>query len=464
MFVDRDRELERLEEAWRSERAEMIVVYGRRRIGKTSLLRQFLLDRPHMYWVATLTSEQQLRRAFSESLWQSAHPGDAQSGPVFDSWDGALAATADLARTERYGVVIDEYPYLASSVPGVSSVLQKAWDERLRQTRLMLVLCGSSIGVMEREALSYEAPLYGRRTGQLRLGPLGLRAAASFCPRYSTADKVATYAVVGGIPAYLQRIDDRRALVANIEGLILDPSGYLHPEPEFLLREELREPRNYFGILQAIAGGRTHLNEIAQAVGMERTAAVRYLATLRDLQLVERCVPVTERQPEKSRRGLYRLCDPFLRFWFRYVAPRRSALETGLTAAAARQVAAELPQFVGPIFEELCTAWLAERAAAGELPLALERVGRWWDRGRELDIVAIGGTTVCVGECKWTSRPVGSNVLENLQHNASDLIEHIGARRVMYAIFARAGFTDAIRAAAAGRDDILLVEADELLA
>jgi uncharacterized protein len=444
-------------------RRELARALIRQKRGKTALLRQFLADRPHIYWVATLTSDEQLRRGFSAALWQSTHPDDSPPGLTYDDWEGALLAIADVASAQRFGVVIDEYPYLVSSAPGVSSILQKVWDERLSHSRVMLVLCGSSIGMMEREALGYQAPLYGRRTGQLRLAPLGLRAAAAFCPRYDTADKVGTYAVVGGIPAYLQQIDDRQGLVANIERLILGPNGYLHPKPEFLLREELREPRNYFGILQAIAGGRTQVNEIAQAVGMERTAVGRYLATLRDLQLVERRVPVTEHQPDKSRRGLYRLRDPFLRFWFRYVGPRASALETGMTGAVARLVADELSQFVGPAFEDVCAAWLAGQVAAGALPLGVERIGRWWDRGREVDIVAIGDEGLCVGECKWSTRPVGANVLEDLRQTSGELVHHFGARRVIYALFARAGFTPDLQALAAERDDILLVMADALL-
>lgn len=461
MFVDREREAGRLQAAWGSGRAELWVVYGRRRVGKTALLRHVFAEVPHTYWVATLTSDEQQRRGFTEALWQSSHTAGSAPSFTYDSWEGAFEALGDLGRSERHVVVLDEYPHLVSGQPGVSSVLQKVWDGGLQDTRLMLVLCGSSVGMMEREALVYRAPLYGRRTGQLRLGPLPFRAAAQFFPRYGLADQMAAYAVLGGIPAYLQQFDDGLSLVANIERQILDPDGYLYPEPEFLLREELREPRNYFGILQAIAGGRTQLNEIAQAVGLERTAVTRYLATLRDLGLVERRVPITESQPAKSRKGLYLLADPFLCFWFRFVAPRVSVLESGITAPVARQVAAELPQFVGPAFEDVCGAWLAEEAAAGRLPVTIHEVGRWWDREREVDLVGLGPDALLVGECKWTSRPVGTSVLRELRATTADLVAHYPGRHVVYALFARSGFTAEL-AAAAG-DDVLLVSAERVL-
>jgi hypothetical protein len=464
VFVDREREVERLRAAWDSDRAELVVVYGRRRVGKTALLRHVFADVPHAYWVATLASDEQLRRGFTEALWRGEQPADAGPGFTYDSWEVAFRAIAELGAGDRRVVVIDEYPHLVSSQPGVSTKLQKVWDERLQHSNLLLVLCGSSVGMMEREVLDYGAALYGRRTGQLRLGPLPFRAAASFVARYGLVDQMATYAILGGIPAYLQQFDDRRPLVDNIERHILDPNGYLYPEPEFLLREELREPRNYFGILQAIAGGRTQLNEIAQAVGLERTAVTRYLATLRELGLVERRVPITEEQPDKSRKGLYYLADHFLRFWFRYVGPRQSVLQSGITAPLARQVAEELPQFIGPAFEEVCSAWLAEQAAADSLPVTIERVGRWWADRAEVDIVGLGPAAVLVAECKWTARPVGASLLADLRRSTAALVERFPGRRVVYALFARSGFTDELQAAAAVDDGIMLVSAERVLA
>lgn len=463
MFIDRERELERLRQAWTSDRAELVVVYGRRRIGKTALLRHFCHPHRHTFWVASLGSEPMLRRSFTQTVWQSARGSEGDAGFAYDTWEAAFRAMADLARDKRHIVVIDEFPYLVGSVPGISSVLQMVWDTHLQSGRLMLILCGSSIGMMEREALAYRAPLYGRRTGQIRLGPLPARATVAFFPNYDTRQRIETYAVLGGIPAYLARFDDGVSHLANIERHILHPDGFLHLEPVFLMREELHEPRLYYAVLQAIAGGRTRLNEIAQLTGLERTATARYLSILQELQLVERRVPVTETQPAKCRKGIYRLVDPFLRFWFRFVAPRISTLEAGFTTPVARTVADELAQFTGQTFEDLCRAWVIEQAALGALPIEVERVGAWWDRDQEIDVAAFGGDAILVGECKWTGRAIGPNVLEDLQRRAKAVTIHVAHGRVIYAIFAQSGFTPDLRSRATA-EGVWLVEADQLLA
>lgn len=472
MFVDRESELAALEAAWRSERAELIVVYGRRRVGKTALLRAFCDNHPSAFWVASLSSEALLRRSFTDAVWQADHPGGGPAGYSYESWERAFLALGELAAERRLVVVIDEFPYLANADPSIPSVLQKVWDERLQHTRLMLILCGSHIGMMERELLEYRAPLYGRRTGQIHLRPLPLRAAAALFPAYDAAQQIETYAVLGGIPAYLTQWDSRESVLTNVEQRILNPASYLYLEPQFLLREELQEPRNYFALLQAIAQGRTRLNEISQATGMERGPASRYLAILQDLHLVERRVPVTERQPDKSRRGLYRLRDPFLAFWFRFVAPYFSTLEVGHTAPIARLVADELNQFTGPVFENLCRDWVAEQAAHQRLPFVPQRIGAWWNNEEEIDVVAVGEDALLAGECKWTNRPVGTNILDDLKRKAHVLVASEKSARMTgpsasalalhYALFARA-FTPGLEAVA--RDEgILLVRPDDLLA
>jgi AAA+ ATPase superfamily predicted ATPase len=462
MFVDRETELALLQQAWISERAELMVVYGRRRVGKTALLRAFCTDRLHTFWVASLNSEAILRHSFTNALWQTTHPQNPEAGFTYEHWERAFQAMAELAPDQRHIVVIDEFPYLVSADPSIPSVLQKVWDERLQHTRLMLILCGSHIGMMEREVLVYRAPLYGRRTGQIQLRPLPLRGVSAFFPHYDPVQQVEAYAVLGGIPAYLSQFDGQEPLLANIERRILNPASYLYQEPLFLLREELQEPRNYFAILQAIARGRTQLNEIVQVTGMERGPVSRYLAILQDLRLVERRVPVTEKQPDKSRRGIYRLRDPFLAFWFRFVAPNVSTLESGYTASVAQLVESDLSAFIGPIFEDLCRDWVVEQAALGGLPFLPERVGAWWDGQEEIDVVAAGADAVLLGECKWTSRPVGTNILDDLKRKAHSLVRSTGWRSVHYALFARGGFTPAPETLAK-EEGVLLVSPEDLL-
>ncbi len=463
MFVDREGELAFLDRAWGSDRAEFIAVYGRRRVGKTALLRTFCADRSHTFWVASLSSEALLRQGFTQALWQTTHPESPEPGFTYESWERAFQAMAELAAGRRHIVVIDEFPYLVNADPSIPSVLQKVWDAHLQHTHLMLILCGSHIGMMEQEVLVYRAPLYGRRTGQIHLRPLPLRAAVAFFPRYSPMQQIEAYAILGGIPAYLAQFDDQEPLLTNVERHILDPGSYLYLEPQFLLREELREPRNYFAILQAIAQGRTRLNEIAQATGLGRQPVSRYLAVLQDLHLVERKVPVTERRPDKSRKGIYRLRDPFLRFWFRFVAPHFSTLEGGHTAPVARLVEAELTAFTGPVFEDICRDWVMEQGTLGYLPIIPERVGAWWEREEELDIMAIGEDAVLFGECKWTARAVGTNILDDLKRKAHPLIQQGNWTHVHYALFSRSGFTSALESQARN-EGVLLVGPESLLA
>lgn len=462
MFVDREAELAFLERAWNSGRAELLVVYGRRRVGKTALLRAFCANRPHTFWVASLSSEAILRQSFTDAIWQTSHPDEPTAGFAYATWERAFQALADLAAIQRHVVVLDEFTYLAGSDPSIPSVLQKVWDERLQHTQLLLVLCGSHVGMMERQALTYRAPLYGRRSGQLQLKPLPLRALAAFFPERPSVEQVETYAVLGGIPAYWQQFDRRASLLQNIEQHILNPASYLYQEPLFLLREELQEPRHYFAVLQAIAQGRTRLNEIVQVTGMERGPASRYLAILQDLHLVERRVPVTEAQPEKSRKGSYRLRDPFLAFWFRFVAPYVSVLERGYTTPVVQRIEADLPTFLGSTIEDLCCEWVVDQAARETLPFLPQRIGAWWDGREEIDIVALAPGAGLFGECKWTSRPVGVGVLDDLKRKAHPIAQALGLHTVHFALFARSGFTDALRARAQ-HENVLLVGPEQLM-
>jgi hypothetical protein len=462
MFVDRETELAFLEQSCNSGRAEFIVVYGRRRVGKTTLLRTFCADRPHTFWVASLSSEAILRQSFTDAIWLSTHPDAPSAGFVYESWERAFQALAELAAHRRHVVVIDEFTYLAGSDPSVPSVLQKIWDEHLQYTKLMLVLCGSHVGMMERQVLTYRAPLYGRRTGQLAMHPLPLHASTGLMPNRPPIDQIETYAVLGGIPTYWAQFDPQCPLLTNIEQRILSPSSYLYQEPLFLLREELQEPRNYFAVLQAIAQGRTRLNEIVQVTGMERGPASRYLAILRDLRLVERRVPISEAQPDKSRKGSYRIRDPFLAFWFRFVAPYISTLESGQTAPVIRRVEAELSTFMGSPFEDICRGWITQQAVYGWLPFLPERIGAWWDGQEEIDVVALAGDEALFAECKWTSRPVGMNILDDLKRKAHSLTHDMRLRSVRYALFARSGFTDALQAYA-HQEGVLLVGPEMLV-
>ena len=461
MFVDRQEELAALERAYGSGRAELLVIYGRRRVGKTELLREFCRGKPHVFFVATLGSDAEQLAAFSTALWRQAQ-GAVPEGFTFPSWEAAFTFSAQLP--ERPLVVMDEFSYLVQANGAIPSLLQKAWDEALRSSRVMLVLSGSYVGLMEREVLAYRAPLYGRRTGGFVLQPLELPAAALFFPAYSAVQKLEAWSVLGGMPYYLESFTDSADLWSNIRETILGPRGLLYREPQLVLMEELREPRNYFSILRAIAQGNRRLSDIVRASGLgQATAVSRYLDVLQGLRLVVREVPATESQPHKSKKGLYKLEDHFLRFWFRYVQPHQGALELGLVEQVLqRSVQPTFDQFVSFAFEEAARQYVARVVRSGQLPFLIERVGSYWDGNEEIDVVAADDVqgALLVGECKWWAAPVGLNVLAELKRKAALLPRR--ASHVKLMLFAKSGFTPELEAVAA-REGVSLVGVEELL-
>jgi len=463
MFINRQTELANMELRYQSGRAELFVLYGRRRVGKTELLRHFCEGKPHVFFIATLSSDFDQLASFSQEIWRFTHES-VPEGFTLPSWEAAFRALADLPG--RPIVVLDEFTYLISGNKAIPSLLQKVWDELLRTTQVFLILCGSYVGMMEREILGYQAPLYGRRTGSYLLPALDLPAAAAFFPAYSPIQQIEAWAVLGGMPYYLTVFSDQADIFANIHAHVLDSQGTLRREPQLLLMEELREPRNYFSILRAIAQGSTRLNEISQAarVGDASTTA-RYLDILQDMRVVSRSVPATESRPEKSKRGLYRIVDGFLRFWFCYVHQNQGSLDLGLADAVLTQrLQPTFDQFVSYAFEEAARAHVARLARQGQLTFLPERVGSWWDRTGEVDVVAISDVdgTLLLGECKWSVNPVGTDVLDDLQRKAC-LVDLEGRwPAVSYALFAKAGFTPALVERAA-EENIRLVEPEALV-
>ncbi len=465
-FVDRERELAALEQLWiEAEReAQLVVVYGRRRIGKTALLRRFTQGKPTVFWTAERTSAARLLGGLSRALWRYAHPDlPPEADFTFASWEQALQYAAQLARKQRLALIIDEFPYAAEAVPALPSLLQRLWDETLARTHLFLVLCGSSISMMEQQVLGYRAPLYGRRTGQLLLRPLTFADARRFFPAYSPVQQVTAWAILGGMPAYLRQFSDRRPIMVNIRERILEPSSFLYYEPRFLVYAELREPRTSLAILEALATGHHRPSDIARVTGLERGLVSRTLSTLRDLHLVEREVPVTEPYPHKSRKGRYRISDAFLRFWFRFVWPFQDRLDVGETAAAEEALREQLPAFVGHAFERLSQEWLRHQGAAGRLPFEPDRIGEWWDRQGQVDVVALNWAerVILLGEAKWLNRPVGLEVLESLKRRGNRAVPD-PSWTVHYILFSRSGFTTELRRRAES-ERLMLVSLEEMV-
>ena len=456
MFINRQAELQLLQERYESDRAELFVLYGRRRVGKTELLAQFCRDKRHVFFVADLDVEPVLRAALSSAVNRELL-GPETASAVYPTWQDILLLLAQHAQVERLVVVLDEFTYLLDAHPPLPSTLQRLWDSDLARSKLMLILCGSYVGLMEEAVLGYRAPLYGRRTAQYLLEPLGFHDARLFFPEYGPADQVTAYAIFGGTPAYLHALPASQPLLQNVTRQVLTRGTFLYDEVRFLLQQELREPRNYFAILEAIASGRTRLNQIRQATGLEGVSS--YLDTLQGLRLIERVVPVTETQPHKSRRGIYRLHDHFFRFWFRFVHPNRTLLERGgAEIALDALVAPRLASFTDPIYEEVCRQALWRMGIQDVLPFLPLRIGGWWRANQEIDIVAMGQDQALLVECKWSTRPVGVDVLRNLERKAPAVAQELGDRKLSYGLCARSGFTPQVQDDAAQRSDLLLFD------
>ncbi len=456
-FIDREREQGVLQGAWERPDAQLLVLYGRRRVGKTALLQRFSRDLPGIHYVATRLPEQQQLLEMGRAL--GAAVGDPLlSSSGFRGWEEVFLWLEHVPR--RIAFILDEYPYLVEANRALSSLWQRAWDRRLSErTESFVILCGSSIAMMEQETLDVRSPLYGRRTGQLRLQPLPFEHARKFVPGYGFEDQVRTFAAIGGVPYYLRLFDSERSLRHNIRNRILEMGAPLREEVEFLLRQELREPRIYFGILSAVAAGKRKLGEILGATGLTAATVGKYLSVLQDLGFVSREVPLTQPRPEKSKRGLYRIEDPFVRFWFRFVLPQRGLLETGRVDEALHQVRKDLDHFTGETYEEICR----EAVRSGLLDEAgrnrWDRVGRWWVRTAEIDILSFSEDhgAVLVGEVKWSRKQVGVNILAKLEASAELLPVKPDIRRV-YVLFSRSGFTRALQVLVESRRDVILVK------
>ncbi len=457
MFVNRTAELRFLDSVLTRRQpgsGQLVMLYGRRRVGKTALLKVWAerAGVPFTYWVAEKEHAPLQRRSFFATLQHSLQSGIPT--PDFESWRDVWRAVADLLGTERHIIVLDELPYAADTDPAMLSALQHAWDQYFQSSQVVLVLCGSHVRAME-TLLAHQSPLFGRMTGQWQLQPLAFGALRLFLPSWSPEEQVAAYAIVGGVPTYLRWMDAERGLVASIRDVMLAPGSLAMGEAEFLLYDEVREPRTYLGILRALAHGQHTLKAIADTIMVGSTHVSKYLDQLQEMRLVERRLPATvpPNQVLRSRQGRYHLRDPFLRFYFRFLASRAAdlAYQPERIVPVLQQ---DLRAFVGQTsWEELARTWVARMALQGELGMAVEHVGSHWSRTVQVDVVGVDWRTrsVLIGECKWGTDAVDRTIVWDLIERKTplllrDLPNQGEGWDVHYALFTRAGVTPAAAA------------------
>jgi hypothetical protein len=363
-FIGRQRELAVLRELADSDRPELFVLYGRRRVGKTELLQQLCQGRRAAYFLAAQVRDKDNLRAFKKVLEEALD--DPLIGAIeFPDWSAALTYAAERAGDERLILVLDEFPYLCEANPGLPSLVQRFWDQRGKRSSLMLILCGSQVSFMEKEVLAERSPLFGRRTGQRRLEPLTPSEAVAFFPDWQREEALLAFGIVGGMPAYLGRFDARIPLEENLLREVLRPEGYLFDEVHYLLQTELTSPSTYNSILAAVARGSERVGDVALAVGVDSPTANKYLHVLRELRLVEREVPLTDPDPLRSRRGVYRIADRFVAFHFRHVQPHLSLIEAGRGARVLEEfIRPDLPRLLEEAQNELLLEELRRSASA----------------------------------------------------------------------------------------------------
>jgi len=446
-FRGRSRELALLDDLSNRQDATFLILYGRRRVGKTRLLTQWIQQNNTraLYWMAEPASAADQLGSFSRALYDFANP--SAPAPLefsYATWEQAWQQVANLAQRERFTLFIDEFTYLLAITPAVAGGLQKAWDHTLKQTNLFLVISGSHMGMMHRHLLSYQAPLYGRATQQLYLQPIPFGNSAAFFPHYRPDERVAIYAIFGGIPDYWERIEQTLSISDNIRKELLTPNNRMQSEARLLLQDFVREPHNYVSILKAVANGSRTQKDIRIRTGLAQGHVSKYLTVLREASFIERRVPVTAN--ESSRLGRYHITDPYLRFYYRFLSPRQTQLAMGEDKPVFAAIKRQLLAFIGThTWEELSREWTLRASIRGHLPFMADTVGSSWTKQAQVDVVGINRMekTIFLGECKWQDRAVSRSILRDLVAKSDEIIPKRGQWRVHYLGFARDGWTEA---------------------
>ena len=457
-FVDREQEMATLQSEYDRDGSALVVLYGRRRVGKTTLISEFIKNKKALFFLASEESESQNRLAFQEKAADFLNSNLLKNVEV-KSWDVLFRAIMDSHFDSKPVIVLDEFQYLGKSNPAFPSVFQRIWEEILKDRQVMVILCGSLISMMQSQTLAYDSPLYGRRTAQIRLKQIPFAYYHQFFPDKSRKELIEMYAVTGGVPKYIELFSQSKDIYSAIEKCVLNRSGYLYDEPYFLLQQEVSEVGSYFSIIKAIAAGNTKLSSIAGVLEVKSTSLTKYLKTLIDLDILEREVPVTEDSPEKSKKGLYKIKDNYLRFWFAFVYPNMSFIESGHGRIVMDKIRKSLVRnHIAFVYEDVCAERMWEMNAQSAWPFYFSKLGRYWDSKEEIDIAAIDpdGKNLILGECKYWQEPVGVSVLRELEAKAKTVSWEKEKRKTWFVLFSVNGFTEDLRAEAAARTDLRL--------
>ena len=457
MFINRKNELEMLSEEYRYVDNSFVVIYGRRRTGKTTLINKFLEDKPSLYFFADTQNELSQMKRFQMQVSETFND-DLLDDVEIKSWDSLFRMLiTKINPDEKFVIAIDEFQNLHKSNKDFPAIFQRLYDTILKNHNIMIILCGSLISMMYNQTLAYDSPLYGRRTAQIKLQPIEFPYYSEF---YSINHEklIEYYSVTGGIPKYIEQFHSGRTFLNTIEKEVLNKNKFLYYEPRFLLREEVSDVSSYFSILTAISLGNHKMSTISSKLGVNASKLTAYIKKLIDLDILERQVPITEANPEKSKSGLYFIKDNFLRFWFRFVFPYQSYLERGNTEFVVEKIRKDLVYHISGVFEDICREFIYRV----DMPNIWLKSGRWWNKNEEIDVVAIGSENeMLFGECKWTNRKTGMKVLHDLQ-NKSMLVNMQNSKRKIYCLFSKSGFTRELEDYSANNTTLYLFTPEDL--
>lgn len=461
MFIGRERELKALNNLYQSDKFEFVVLYGRRRVGKTALINAFIDNKKNIYFMGVESNAKQNLENFSNSIFE--YQTGIQADTSFASFQAALEFVFRLAEKERIILALDEYPYVARASKSLASTLQMLIDKYKDTSKLMLILCGSSMSYMEDHVLAYKAPLYGRRTAQMKLLPFTFEETCRYLSNMSGEDLALMYGVVGGTPQYLLQVNDKQSVAENIKNIYLNPTSFLFEEPGNLLKQEVREPATYTAIIAAIAAGASRMSEISGKVGEDSSVCSLYIKNLISLGIVRKETPYGEKA---SRKTVYSIEDNMFRFWYRFVLENNSIIARGADELAYKRIEPHLSDYMGKVFEDICSQYLWKLLLSGQCPVEFTSLGRWWGNNpmtrsqTEIDIMGEQDkNTALFGECKWTNEKVDLGVLETLVQR-SKLFPY---QRVHLYLFSKTGFTKGCMDKAEELGNVTLVTYEDIL-
>ncbi len=458
-FVNRENELEYLNNEYSRDQSSLVIIYGRRRIGKTSLIKKFISNKSALYFLASEELERENINSLKTLIADFTNNSLLRKGFDF-SWDDLFTVFRDYKKEQKKILIIDEFQYLGEINPGFPSIFQRIWDEILKNENIMVILCGSLINMMESQTLSYSSPLYGRRTGQIKMKQISFINYNEFFENKTEEELIKYYAVTGGVPKYIEAFRNESDIFEAIEKNVLNKQSFLYEEPIFLLEKEVSEIGSYFSIIKTISQGNHKLGNISTALGVSQSSLTKYLSTMINLDLLERQVPITENNPEKSKKGLYFIKDNFIEFWFKFIYPYRSYIEMDDTNYVMNKIMSNfIDNHVSFVFEKICMEKMWQINKDNKLGFKIMKLGRWWNNSAEIDIVGFNHKSqdIVFCECKYLSKEVNVNVFYDLVEKAKQVDWNNKIRKEHYIIFSKSGFTDELVELSRKRIDLMLL-------